>query len=193
MPAEQPHEQSQRQEKVSLTQIYRAFFWIGLLSFGGGMTPWIRRQTVIVRTWIKDEDFMPGVALSQIMPGVNSTSLAVYVGQHVRGVLGASTALIGLLTAPFVLMLIAALTYKYLLSQPWLQAFMAGIATAAIGMLLATGIAAVRVAVCNVTSTLVMTTTFIAIGVLHLPLLWVVAIITPISIAIAWPRGNGDA
>ncbi len=191
MPAKQPH--LQEQKKVTLFAIYRAFFWMGLLSFGGGVTPWIRRQTVVLRAWIKDEDFMPGVALAQILPGVNSTNLAVYVGQHVRGILGAATALTGMLTAPFILMLIAAVTYKYLLSQPWLHAFMAGIAAAAIGMLLATGIASVRLATFSIASALVMTATFIAIGILHLPLLWVVAIITPISVAISWPRGKENA
>ncbi|MFM1816487.1 MAG: hypothetical protein RLZ98_3182 [Pseudomonadota bacterium] len=183
----------QRREKVPLIAVYRVFFLVGLFSFGGGMTPWIRRQMVVVHGWMKDEDFMPGVALAQILPGVNSTNLAVYVGQHVRGILGATTALAGLLTAPFILMLIAATSYNYLLSQPWLAAFMAGIAAAAIGMLLATGIAAVRVATVSIASTAIMIATFIAIGILHLPLLWVVAVVTPISVLISWPRGKGNA
>lgn len=195
MPADAQDQQHQheKQRKVTLTTIYRTFFWIGLFSFGGGMTPWIRRQMVVVHGWLKDEDFMPGVALAQILPGVNSTNLAVYVGQHVRGISGAAVALAGMLTAPFLLMLIAAGSYKYLLSQPWLHAFMAGVAAAAIGMLLATGVASVRLATASISSTLLMIATFIAIGVLHLPLLWVVAIVTPISIAISWPRANGNA
>ena len=45
----------------------------------------------------------------------------------------------------------------------------------AIGMLLATGVASVRLATASISSTLLMIATFIAIGVLHLPLLWVVA------------------
>jgi chromate transporter len=192
MPADEPQQQ-QSPPKVSLIAIYSTFFWVGLFSFGGGMTPWIRRQMVIVRGWMKDEDFMPGVALSQILPGVNSTNLAVYVGQHVRGLLGATTAVIGLLTAPFILMLIAAGTYKHLLNQPWLHAFMIGIAATAIGMLFATGIASVRLAFVSITSVLIMIATFIAVGILHLPLLWVVAIVTPISIALSWPRGKGNA
>ena len=27
--------------RVALFSIYRVFFWIGLLSFGGGLMPWI--------------------------------------------------------------------------------------------------------------------------------------------------------
>jgi chromate transporter len=190
--AEEQQVQQKQAQRVSLFALYKTFFWVGLFSFGGGMTPWIRRQMVVVHGWMKDEDFMPGVALAQILPGVNSTNLAVYVGQHVRGVLGATTALAGLLTAPFILVLIAGGTYKYLLSQPLLHSFMIGVAATAIGMLLSTGIASVRLAFVNATSVLVMIVTFIAIGILNLPLIWVVAIITPISVALSWPRGKKD-
>ena len=129
---------------VTYRALYSVFFWIGLFSFGGGLMPWIQREIVIKRGWMRDEEFLPGVAMSQILPGVNSTNMAVYVGRHLLGVSGAAVALVGMLTGPFAAMLVAAYTYKAILAAPALHAAMAGIAAAAIGMLLRMGVLAVR-------------------------------------------------
>ena len=90
---------------VTYRALYSVFFWIGLFSFGGGLMPWIQREIVTKRGWMRDEQFLPGVAMAQILPGVNSTNMAVYVGRHLLGVSGATVALIGMLTGPFAFMI----------------------------------------------------------------------------------------
>lgn len=175
---------------VTYRALYGVFFWIGLLSFGGGLMPWIQREIVIKRGWMRDEDFLPGVAMAQILPGVNSTNMAVYVGRHLLGVSGATVALVGMLTGPFAAMLVAAYTYKAILAVPALHAAMAGVAAAAIGMLLRMGVLAVGTASKGVLSIVVMICVFIAIGVLKWPLITVVAVATPLSVLIAWPWGQ---
>jgi hypothetical protein len=89
------------EQRVALWAIYKVFFSIGVMSFGGGLVPWMQREIVTLRGWMKDEDFLPGVALSQILPGVNSTNLAVFIGQKLRGLAGSAVALAGMLTGPF--------------------------------------------------------------------------------------------
>ena len=79
--------------RVPLASIYWVFFQIGVMSFGGGLVSWIHREVVTVRGWIKEEEFLSGMALSQILPGVNSTNTAIFVGQRVRGGIGATVAL----------------------------------------------------------------------------------------------------
>jgi chromate transporter len=182
MEAEEP-------ERVSLAAIFRAFFWIGLFSFGGGLIPWIQREVVTLRNWMTNEQFLAGLALSQVLPGVNSTNMAVFIGNHLRGALGATTAVLAVLAGPFILVVIAALTYQYVLGVPWVAAAAAGVAVAAIGMLLRTGLLAIQAIGFHVAPLLVTGAVFIAIGVLHLSLVAVVAVATPISILLAWPRG----
>ena len=82
---------------VSLFALYRLCFVVGLFSFGGGLSAWMRREVVLVRGWMTDEEFFNGYSLAQILPGVNSTNMAVYIGQHLRGAVGAAVALTGLL------------------------------------------------------------------------------------------------
>lgn len=178
---------------VALFSIYRVFFWIGLLSFGGGLMPWIQREVVIVRGWLTDEQFFPGMALAQVLPGVNSTNIAIYVGQHVRGAAGAAVALAAMLTGPFFMVVLAAVSYKFVLGVPVIQVAAAGVATAAIGMLLRTGILAVRSTGTRPVALAVMVATFIAIGVLHFSLIAVVMVMIPISVLLSWPRSNPDA
>jgi chromate transporter len=178
---------------IPLFAIYRVFFWIGVFSFGGGLVPWMQREIVTTRGWMKNEDFVPGVALAQVLPGVNSTNLAVFIGQHLRGLAGVIAALGGMLTGPFLIMLAATAVYHQILEIKPLQIAMTGVAAAAIGMILRTGLSAVQLSLTSgIVSIVIMLATFVMIGVLKWPLLWVVAIMTPLSIALAWPRGKKE-
>jgi chromate transporter len=172
----------------SLFAIYRVFFVLGLLSFGGGVSAWMHREVVQVRGWMTDADFISGFALAQILPGVNSANLAVYLGQHLRGPLGAAAALLGMLTGPFAVVILAAVVYHRLVGLPGFAAATAGIAAVAVGMLLRLGFTLAGRVPRRVAAYAVMLATFAAVGVLNWPLVPVVAVLAPISIVAAWPR-----
>jgi chromate transporter len=178
---------------VSLIALYRVFFWIGVFSFGGGLTPWMHREVVEVRGWMTREQFLSGYAVAQILPGVNSTNLAIFIGQRLRGALGAATALIGTLTAPFTFVLAAAMSYELLLSIPAIAVALVGVAAAATGMLLRMGIVTARSGLRSLTCGVVMVATFVMVGVLQWPIIPVLAVIVPLSVAAAWPRTTADA
>jgi chromate transporter len=175
-------------QPVSLFALYRLCFVVGLFSFGGGLSAWMRREIVIVRGWMTDEEFFNGYSLAQILPGVNSTNMAVYIGQHLRGPLGATVALTGLLTGPFVIVLAAAAAYPSLVALPGFALAMGGLAAAAVGMQFHLGVMSNRTLHRHIPSVLILVATFIAIGILHWPLVPVLAVLAPISIAAAWPR-----
>jgi chromate transporter len=100
----------------------------------------VHREIVDVRRWLSEEEFLAGFALGQIFPGVNSTNLTIYAGQHLRGAPGAAVALCGLLSGPFVIVMVAALLYRRrLLAIPGALAAMAGVAAVVVGMLLQLG------------------------------------------------------
>jgi len=173
---------------VSLLSIYRVFCVLGLLSFGGGVSAWMHREVVQVRGWMTDAEFISGFALAQILPGVNSANLAVYLGQHLRGAPGAAAALIGMLTGPFIVVILAAIAYHRLVGLPGFAAATAGVAAVAVGMLLRLGLTLAWRVPRRLTAYAVMLATFVAVGVLKWPLVPVVAVAAPISIAMAWPR-----
>ena len=69
---------------------------------------------------------------------------------------------------------------------------MAGVAAVAVGMLLRLGIVLADRVRPRLVPILVMVATVVAVGILQWPLVAVVAVLAPISIAAAWPR-NDDA
>ena len=86
---------------ATLLSLFWLFFQIGSMSFGGGLMAWVYREVVEKRGWLSAADVLSGTALAQVLPGVNITNMSIYVGQRLRGALGAVVSLIGLLTAPF--------------------------------------------------------------------------------------------
>jgi chromate transporter len=106
---------------VPLGAIYGLFFRIGLFSFGGQLTSWIHREVVLVRGWMTNEEFLSGMALSQILPGVNSTNTAVFVGQRLRGAWGATVAITAMLTGPFFAVILAGILYKWIIGWHGVQ------------------------------------------------------------------------
>ncbi len=184
---------------VSLFALYRTFFLVGLFSFGGGLSAWLHREVVQLRGWLTEEEFFSGYSLSQIIPGVNSSNLSVYLGQHLRGTLGALVCLTGLLTAPFIVVIATAMVYQRLLGVPGFQAAMGGVAAAAIGMLVRMALTAATGAVRGgrlggLVPLMIIGITFVAVGILRWPLVPVVLTMAPISIAAAWSsRSEPDA
>jgi chromate transporter len=177
-------------QPASLFAIYRLCFVVGLFSFGGGLSAWFHREVVQVRGWMTDDEFFSGYSLAQILPGVNSTNMSVYIGQHLRGALGATAALLGLLTGPFVIVIAVAAVYHQLVGLPGFTAIMGGVAAAAVGMVFRMGMNSARGSIRHIPSLAVLIATFIAIGILQWPLLPVLAVLVPLSIAAAWPRGS---
>jgi chromate transporter len=80
-----------------------------------------------------------------------------------------------------------------LIAIPGFAAGMAGIATAAVGMIFRLGISSAQGSLRHLPSVIVLVATFVAVGVLRWPLIPVVLVLAPVSIAICWFRKSADA
>ena len=76
-------------EPPSLAALFLSFASIGLMSVGGGLSAWTRREVVQKQGWLDDKQFLSGYALSQLVPGATNVNLAVFIGTQLRGVAGA--------------------------------------------------------------------------------------------------------
>ena len=172
--------------RVSLQSLFLMCLQIGLFSFGGGLSGWIYQEVVVRRRWMSEDEFLGGLALCQIMPGINVTNLIVYIGQRVRGVPGACVGLFGLVVGPFFVIIGLVLVYERIAGLTWLQAAFDGMAAAAIGLLLTVGFrGAQRVA--RVPAALpVIAAIIVTVGILEWPLVPVVLVLAPVSVALAW-------
>jgi chromate transporter len=178
--------------RTPLADLFLGFFGIGVMSFGGGLAAWIRRETVQRRGWLDDRQFLAGYALSQIVPGATNVNLAVFIGAQLRGLAGATVAVIGLMAVPVALVMAAGALYAAARGGPTavpITRALAGMGAAAIGLNLATGI---RLGLSNLRTpgaVLVAAITAAAVGLLDVPLLYALVAMIPISFLLTW-RGQ---
>jgi chromate transporter len=178
---------------VSLREIFLLFFQIGALSFGGGLVAWVYREVVERRKWLTETEFLGGLTLAQVLPGINMTNMAVYVGQRMRGVAGASIAVTGLLLVPFFAVIGLVSIYAQIETNPTLQSFMDGVATTAVGLFMSVGIKSLRNSVKEVLPLAIMAAIVVMVGILRWPLIPVILGLAPLSVALAWHKGADHA
>lgn len=193
-PACREGEESQEATAVSLIAIFGLFSQIGLMSFGGGLSAWLYREVVDRRRWLSGPDFLSGLALGQVLPGINTANLSIYIGQRMRGVPGSVTAIAGLLSGPFFFIIGLAMIYRRIDAIPWMHNFLSGIAIAAVGLVISIGLRSIRTVMRGVSQFVVMTIIIVWVGVLRWPMVPVVLCLAPVSVWLAWRReGRGDA
>lgn len=173
----------------TLLELFVAFALIALCGFGGVLA-WSRRMLVEERKWMTAEEFNDAYALCQFLPGPNVVNLAVVFGRRIRGLLGAVVALTGLLGPPFVIVSVIAFVYGRFGEIAALQRMLIGVAAAAAGLVLGTCAKMARPLLRDRLgiAPLIALATFASVGVLRWPLPWALAVLVPLSIAIAWVR-----
>ena len=166
-------------------QLFLGFFQIGISGFGGVM-PHARRMIVEKRRWFSDKEFIDILGLGQFLPGPNIGNIAIVIGARFHGVPGAMLAMTGLLLAPFVIVLLLASLYQNFSGSPELNRALAAVAAAAAGLLLATAFKMVVKLERRLWVMTMLALTFLAIFWLRLPLLGILAVLTPLSLLCGW-------
>jgi chromate transporter len=123
--------------RVSNGQIFLEFLLIGATSFGG-VVPYLRGSLVTKRHWVDDKEFVEMLSISQSLPGLNATNMAILVGEKLRGALGSMAAIIGICLPGAVLMYIVGTFYRIHGEHIWVTAALKGVAAAAVGLILST-------------------------------------------------------
>jgi chromate transporter len=125
------------QVAVSIGQIFLEFLIIGATSFGG-VVPYLRGSLVTKRHWVDDKEFVEMLSISQSLPGLNATNMAILVGDKLRGALGSIAAIIGICLPGAVLMCVVGMFYRIHGDHDFVTAALKGVAAAAVGLILST-------------------------------------------------------
>jgi len=123
---------------VSLGEIFRTFLLIGATSFGGGVVAYLRASLVGKHAWLDDTEFVELLSISQTLPGLNATNMAILVGDRLRGWRGAAAAIVGVCLPGALLMFVVGVLYGEHGDRPHVDAMLRGVAAAAVGLILAT-------------------------------------------------------
>jgi chromate transporter len=129
-----PTELAAGPDRVTLYQIFAAFLAIGATSIGGGLVAYLRRGLVTKRGWVDDPTFVQLLSISEALPGLNGTNIAILAGDHLRGARGAIAAIFGICLPGALIMVAAAIAYRSQGDRPVVEAMLATIAAAAVGL-----------------------------------------------------------
>ncbi len=173
---------------IALLRIFAVFLQLGCTSFGGGMAGWLYREMVLKRRWIDDESFLAMLAVAQVTPGSNGVKMTALIGQRLRGAAGATAALAGLLGGPFAIVLVIAAVYAGIGRNPIVYRMLDGVAAAVVGLTLATGLHSLRYGARSPAAIAIAAATAVSVGLLGWPILPVVAVLAPLSIALAFVK-----
>jgi chromate transporter len=114
------------------------FLRLGTYGFGGpiALAGYMQRDLVDRHRWISHQDYLEGLAFSQLCPGPLAAQLAMYLGWVRAGRLGATLVGLAFILPSFVMVLaLAALYVHYEGRLPWLQGAFYGMGAAVIGIL----------------------------------------------------------
>jgi chromate transporter len=171
----------------SLIALFVAFAKMSLAGFGGVLV-WARRGIVDQHKWMTAEEFNETFALCHFLPGPNIVNLSFVFGSRFRGLAGGIAAFAGLLGPPALIVTVLAALYQRYGEIDALRRILAGVACAAIGLMLAVVFRMMMPLIRrrDVVGLLVLLAVFVAIGLLRLPLAPVLLVAIPLSIAITF-------
>jgi len=138
------------------------------------------------------EEFIEMLAISQVLPGPNVVNLSLMFGDRHFGLRGAFAALGGMLLVPLFIVLGLTALYAEYSSLPIVSGALRGMGAVAAGLVISTAL--------KLSTTLKKSAmglplglgfglvTFVAIGLLRWPLLWVLLGLGTLAVAVAWYR-----
>jgi chromate transporter len=176
--------------QVSLGALFSTFFTLGATSFGGGVVAYLREALVSGRGWLDDDEFLADLELSQTLPGLNATNMSVLVGDRLRGTAGAVVAFLGMTLPGTAVVFALGVLYGVHGHRPVVTAVLAGVAAAAVGLLLAVTLQIGRKQIEELPDIIVLVVTFVAVGLLHISMITVLLTVGPASILLHRPRAT---
>lgn len=178
----------------SCGELFRVFQRLALQGFGG-VLPVAHRELVERERWLRPDEFVELLALSQVLPGPNVVNLALIFGDRHFGWRGALAGLAGLMTLPLLIVLLLAALYRQFSALPAVQGALRGMGAVAAGLIVGTAIKLLPTLKASPLrpplGLAIAAATFVAIGGLHWPLVWAVLGIGGVAVALAWLRLAG--
>lgn len=119
-------------------RLFKAFFRVGILTFGGGyaMLPILRREVVETNPWCTDEELADYYAIGQCTPGVIAVNTSTFVGYKLAGIPGGIFATASICLPSFIIILLIAALLQNFAEYPVVVNAFAGIRAAVVALVL---------------------------------------------------------
>jgi len=175
--------------RPQLGELFQVFLTAGAVSFGGGVLAYLREFLVRKHRWLEDEDFLDALEVSETLPGLNSVNMSVIVGDRMRGAIGATVAVVGLMLPGMVVMMTLGVLWEQQRHNPDVGHFLVGVAASAVGLLLTVTLQLGHKQFVRPLDLMIIAVTFVAVSVFKIALGWVLLVLGPLAIWLYRPRG----
>jgi chromate transporter len=121
-----------------LIELARLFLKLGIIGFGGPAAhiAMMRNEVVVQKKWMTEEHFLDLVGATNLIPGPNSTEMAIHIGQERAGWKGLLVSGICFIFPAVLITVLFAWMYKKYGQLPEIQRFIYGIKPAIIAIIL---------------------------------------------------------
>ena len=128
---------SNSREPCSLAELLAYFLRLGTFGFGGpiALANRMDRDLVEERGWVSRQDYVEGLAFSQLSPGPLAAQLAMYIGWVRAGRLGAALVAAAFIAPSFLMAVAVAAAYIRYERLPWIQDVFYGVGAAVIAII----------------------------------------------------------
>lgn len=134
---------------MSLLALFKAFFEIGMFSFGGGMAaiPLVQEGIVVQRGWLTMTQFTDLITIAEMTPGPIAVNSATFVGMQLFGLPGAIVATAGCILPSIILVSLLAMAYAKYKEIFWIKGALNGLRPAVVALIASAGITILFLAV----------------------------------------------
>lgn len=174
-------------QRIGPLQLFIAFSTLTLSGFGG-VLPFAYRALVEQKRWLGKTEFVELFAMAQLLPGPPILHLAQMIGHRDSGWRGGVAAIAGIIVFPTLLMGLLGLSYEHLAGLPAFGGAVSGMSAAAVALIIVMTVRISSAVPRRVMPGLLVAAAFIALGLLRLPFVNVVLVLTPIGVALAWKK-----
>lgn len=121
---------------ISLFLVFTQFLKIGATAYGGPAIGGQMKKAIVKDLgWMKEPEFMQGLALCQLIPGATFVQLSTYIGYRLRGIWGAFVCAIAFVLPAFALILILSTVYFKLGNLWFIQSLFKGLGAVVVAII----------------------------------------------------------
>jgi chromate transporter len=173
----------------SKTELFIVFTLLALQGVGGVLVV-VQRELVERRKWLTHAQFVEEWSVAQVMPGPNVVNLCLMLGGKYFGLPGALAAVAGLICGPLVLVLGLAILFGGVSDSPVAQGALKGMGAVSAGLIIASGLKLSTTLPQNPMGLWLAIAfaamSFVAVGVLRIPLTWVLPCLGIVACLLAY-------
>ena len=121
----------------SLNTLFIKILKLGATAYGGpAMIGQIKQTVVNEYAWLKEDEFLRGMALCQLIPGATMVQMVTYIGYRLRGFWGALTSTFAFILPAFLALVILSALYFNIQTIPFINALFKGLGAIVVAIVL---------------------------------------------------------